>query len=787
MNKKSKQPLVRKSHLPLILLGAAMVVYGLLSAIVGSWLSNQAMRGLITAGTYRTQLAAFEQTAGLIAGIVFFVLFILCAVRSAGIVRVAFSIGALASAAPALTGRASTLLFEVIGLPTMSAGSVLAGAVTTLLFALPLTILFILLASGRRVPRGCRWLALASIFIVLITSFFPIYVTVLAFLFRPGDPAVGQMIQISSQVIKLRFILPGLSFLLLSLMSMRFSRRLPAANAPGINKAVLASIVCALLLASCTGGAINTAASDPGISTSADDTFAGLSLVVPDRYDTPIKISSVATVDATVKFLDGNDIHDNVWTRAYEQLLGIDVNYKWVVDGSMYDQKLGLSINSGDIPDLFRVNAAQLLLYQEAGLLADLTSVYEAEASAKTRDVLTQDPVALKAATIDGKLWGIPLTDASVATASVLWIRQDWMDKLGLAPPSSMEDVLEISRRFTEQDPDGNGVNDTVGLCMQKSLWGSVAGLQGFFNGYHAYPGIWYERDGKLVYGSVQPEMRSALLALQKMYANGQIDREFGVKDINQVSETIAQGKCGMEFGVWWNPYHPLNLSQQNNPHAFWSAFPIPSVDATPARSQYSSAIGSFLVIRNGFEHPEALIRMVNFWTDNILGSQDDHLRQVFLGDIDAPDVVLYKYTPVVLWEPNATIDAGKSLREALAKHDPSSLDLEAQWRYRIIQAYFEQGILEAWVEVATNGPNGSTSILAQILEDRGLLNRFYGTPTRTMAEKMPTLNPMEDVMVTKIIMGDSIDLFDQFVKEWYQLGGTEIVNEVNIWADNNP
>jgi putative aldouronate transport system substrate-binding protein len=88
---------------------------------------------------------------------------------------------------------------------------------------------------------------------------------------------------------------------------------------------------------------------------------------------------------------------------------------------------------------------------------------------------------------------------------------------------------------------------------------------------------------------------------------------------------------------------------------------------------------------------------------------------------------------------------------------------------------------------VATNGPNGSTSILEQINKgERGMLNQFYGTPTSSMADKMPTLSPMEDVMVTKVIMGDSIDLFDQFVKEWYQLGGGDIVEEVNQWADGN-
>jgi hypothetical protein len=231
MQKKNKAPLMRKSHLPLILLGAVMASYGLITALVGSWFSNQAMQGLISAGAYRSRMTAFEQTTGLIAGILFFALFIWCAVASRGIVRVAFSFGMLASLAPILAARAENLLFKVIGMPTMNAGSVIAGAVITLLFTLPMTILFILLACGRRVPKGCRWLSLASIFIVLGTAFYPIYVTVLAFLLKPGDPAVGRMIEVSSSVIKLRYLLPGLSFLFLALISMRFVRKNPVTNA----------------------------------------------------------------------------------------------------------------------------------------------------------------------------------------------------------------------------------------------------------------------------------------------------------------------------------------------------------------------------------------------------------------------------------------------------------------------------------------------------------------------------------------------------------------------------
>ena len=243
MDKKSKQPLLRphrsvmpthrsvmRSHLPLILLGAVMAGYGLAMALVDSWLASQAMQGEISASVYRSRQAAFDQAASLIAGILMLVFFIWCAVAASGSVRVAFCFGALASLAPILAPWAEDLLFKRLGLPTMSAGSVLSGAVTTLLFALPLTILFILLASGRRVPTGCRWLSLASIFIVLATAFYPIYVTLLAFLVKPGDPAVGRMIEVSSQVLKLRFILPGLIFLFLALISMRFARKQPLAD-----------------------------------------------------------------------------------------------------------------------------------------------------------------------------------------------------------------------------------------------------------------------------------------------------------------------------------------------------------------------------------------------------------------------------------------------------------------------------------------------------------------------------------------------------------------------------
>lgn len=58
----------------------------------------------------------------------------------------------------------------------------------------------------------------------------------------------------------------------------------------------------------------------------------------------------------------------------------------------------------------------------------------------------------------------IPSLESSIERSMYIWIRTDWLEKLGLQPPKTMEDVLTISAAFVEKEPDGNGKKDTFGL-----------------------------------------------------------------------------------------------------------------------------------------------------------------------------------------------------------------------------------------------------------------------------------------------------------------------------------
>lgn len=79
----------------------------------------------------------------------------------------------------------------------------------------------------------------------------------------------------------------------------------------------------------------------------------------------------------------------------------------------------------------------------------------------------------------DDQIWGIaPPGDPNHYT---LWVRQDWLDKLGLEIPTTPDEVLEVAKAFTTQDPDGNGKADTYGLTSFADSSGQPYGGLGSF------------------------------------------------------------------------------------------------------------------------------------------------------------------------------------------------------------------------------------------------------------------------------------------------------------------
>jgi len=547
-------------------------------------------------------------------------------------------------------------------------------------------------------------------------------------------------------------------------------------------------MICLLLITAACSNKTNNSTSQPSEtapnasqSPSAPESTGEQQVDPLGKYDPPIEVTAVRDLPASIAFREGESIDNNVWSREYEERLGIKIKYLWT-SNTDYKQRINVAIASGELPDIFSVDSLQLKQLVEAGQIADLSQVFEQYASPLTKEIISGDPNQMNSATFGGKLMALPRAGSPYDSSQVLWIRADWLKKLGLPEPQTMEDVFNIAAAFTTQDPDGNNKNDTFGLALTKDLHnGGFANLQGFFNGFHAYSDIWVKDDsGKLVYGSVQPEMKSALAKLQEMYKNGIIDKEFAVKDGSKVMEALVSGKIGMSYGAWWNPAWPLQGVKDQDPNAEWRAYGIPSIDANPAKLQLAFPTFEYYVVKKGAANPEAIVKLLNVLVENGYSENAD-ITKYFI----AEDGFLYNNYPLLYVSPaDGNLVIHLNLKEALETGDISKLTGEEKGYYDKIMAY-RAGDPASWTNEGMYGVDSAWPYVKVKIDGGSIQNQeYFGAPTKTMSQKSANLNKMMMETFTKIIMGEkSVDEFDVYAQNWHKLGGDDIAKEVNEWA----
>ena len=102
----------------------------------------------------------------------------------------------------------------------------------------------------------------------------------------------------------------------------------------------------------------------------------------------------------------------------------------------------------------------------------------------------------------------------------MLWIRQDWLDNLKLEVPTTIDELEEVMRAFTEDDPDGNGQDDTYGLG------GDGYDFRSFWPWIQSYDYTHYDRwvvddAGNVQYGPAAENTRKWLTDVADLYAKG--------------------------------------------------------------------------------------------------------------------------------------------------------------------------------------------------------------------------------------------------------------------------
>lgn len=558
---------------------------------------------------------------------------------------------------------------------------------------------------------------------------------------------------------------------------------------------VIAMTLVTASLAACSGNGGNN-----GNSGTASPTNGGNATnapVVEETIDPFAKFEEVTEVsigrgiDPNYTY-DGSDTaEDNVYTRWLKDKYNISINHAWeAAQGNDYQQKVSLAISSNDLPDAMVVNETQLRQMVKANQLADLSEVYEKYASPELKAVYDSNPGLLDGVTFDGKLYALPET--TLPSAPMTWIRKDWLDKLGLEEPKSLEDLGNIAKSFIDNKMGGEKTIGIVGTQQGGSLssnflastdhWYNFSSL---FFANDSYPGIWVkDKDGNAVYGSTTEETKTALSMMRDWYANGILDKELGIR--KSTAEVVASGQTGIFFGPWWSAYN-LGDSIANDVNANWRPYAAPLNDAGQFNSNQATG-SSYIVVSKNAKHPEAIIKMTSLhkWT------KDEEYKTLTKGkEMTSQEVPLF----LILGAGDQLECAVNSLRDLLAdKITLEDIDnVNYSWAYEMathVKAvktapvdnydiqYFDQ-VTDAgfFSHIYAHLNGGSTFVDADINWVRSIAT----AQTKTMESRWTNLKKLEDETFLKIIMGSAdLSAFDEFVTKWTEQGGDTITKEVN-------
>lgn len=486
-----------------------------------------------------------------------------------------------------------------------------------------------------------------------------------------------------------------------------------------------------------------------------------------------------------------NDTYtDNAYTRYIKSVINVQNVDVFEANDSQYDTNVSMVISMGSLPDIMVVSSQdEVEQLVEAGLIEDLTESYNNCISDRIRKMYESYGDSLKdMVTYDGKIMALPETNITDGP-NLVWLRKDWMDKLGLSEPHTIDDVVNIVKHFISEDPGNNGEDasgkpNTVGLAVDTDVTGECGYSSEFlldiiFACFGAYPKQWIMNDdGEIVYGSVTDEAKEALSYINSLYNQGVIDNDFLLRTSTNICELIENGLCGSFFGPWWAPNNPLANAVSKNPDADWQPYLI-ATDSDGTTSYHSqNPCYKYVVVRKGYEHPEIAAKMISVMFDKVRFDCTDseefkNYYQLNVEPTARPLSINVDYN-------NALSICYRNIDATISgRKNPDSLELLERSFYDACSEYIKNANKTSTQWAAYMSRIKACSLIAQ--DNIKVVDSLYFKTTDTMKSHWWRLKAKEKEAYLKIISGEEdISYFDTFVKEWNEQGGQTITSEVS-------
>ena len=514
------------------------------------------------------------------------------------------------------------------------------------------------------------------------------------------------------------------------------------------------------------------------------------------KYPETVTVLLGGSLNPNAKLPDGMAYDDNPYIDFLKEDLNIEVVYDWVASSTDFEEKMNLCIGSNTVPELMNVNATQYRALLKYDMIQPLDQYFDDYASDALKAYVESGGEELKKCISNdkGEIMAIPAPSMMGGEVNEMWIRQDWLDNLGLEVPRTWDEMAAVAEAFVTQDPDGNGEADTIGILgpsnsdHMNAIGANQFGLDPLFSSFQSYPQYWLQdEDGTVEYGSIQPETREALEKISKLYTNKLIDPEMLVRSDSK--EPLLSGKVGIFFGPWWSGYTVADATLAGE--ADWRAYFTPLAEDGNYYTHMPNPTSKYVVASKSCKNPEAAFKIVNYLIKNEQQWVVDGITSTEMGTADfyplyngydnADEIEVSTETLEKYLAGEITMDDVDFSQHKLLKSDMEAVK-------KLKKEPYDDFSLDKWNLDSDIAKTNLPRLVSLLVGGSPLVNdkyvpvyNAYNGQTETMEAKWANLKKMEEETFAKIIMGKAdISEFDTFVKNWKNQGGDQILKEIN-------
>ena len=241
-------------------------------------------------------------------------------------------------------------------------------------------------------------------------------------------------------------------------------------------------------------------------------------------------------------FLSGTPFNEDweVW-KEIEKETGVKLKGVVASSNSDYSTAFQNMVASGQLADIIACESTSDLekLGKDGGMLP-LNDLID-EHAPNIKKMLEEDPnFKYQTTAEDGNIYNIPL-GKELQSSQFYWIRQDWLDKLGLAVPTTVDELHDVLLAFKNNDPNGNGKADEIPLfdrsATSENEMGEYLALWDSSTGF-------YPRDGKMAFEPITENYKLAVSNLANWYKEGLIDPEIFTRGMS-ARDTLLSNNTG--------------------------------------------------------------------------------------------------------------------------------------------------------------------------------------------------------------------------------------------------